>query len=279
MVLKHFARAALAVLLAAVPGGAATLLPDLSAATFLPGAPITNPYFPVAPDTTATLVARGVEDGTPFEERTVRSAYGPGPLILGIATSTVLDRAYLDGRLVEETFDYYAQDSAGNVWYFGEDVTNYRYDDQGNLIGTDHASAWRAGVDGALPGWIMPADPVPGLAFYQEFAAANGALDEALIFAVGQTLKVGGRVYENVLVTFETTSLDPEARELKYYAPGVGLIREDEGVDEDFRNPARTFNLVPAPVPVPAAMPLLLSALALLGWRRRWRRRLSRSAP
>jgi hypothetical protein len=263
-------------LLASSPLSAATLLPDFGAARFLPGAAIDNPYFPVAPGASTTLVASGTDDGSPFEERTVRSTLGAGPVILGIGTTSVRDRAFVGGLLVEETFDYYAQDSAGNVWYFGEDVTNYHYDEDGNLTGTDSASAWRAGVEGALPGWIMPADPSAGLAYFQEFAAANGALDQAVMHALGQTLTIGGQTYGNVLVTFETTELDPTARELKYYAPGIGLIRAEEGVDAAFGNPALTFDIVPAPVPVPASLALLLPAFLLVGIVRRPFRR---SAP
>jgi hypothetical protein len=253
-----------------LPAAASTLLPDFSAAVFLPGAAITNPYFPLGTGFTATIAARAEDESGVIEERSDHSYNGLGPSILGVATTTRLDRAFANGLLVEETFDYFAQDTLGNVWYLGEDVTNYRYDENGNLIGTDNASAWRAGVSGALPGWIMPANPVAGLSYFQEFAAADAALDEALIYATGQTVTVGGKPYTNVLVTFESTSLDPTARELKYYAPGIGLIRVEEGVDENFANPDLVFNRIdPAPVPLPAGLPLLIGALGGLAWLKR----------
>lgn len=261
----RLAAAALVWAATALPSTAATLLPDFSAATFLPGTPITNRYFPVTQGKTAVLTAQSAADGQVTEERSEHTGLGAGPTILGVGTTTVLDRAFANGLLMEETYDYYAQDSLGNVWYFGEDVTNYIYDEAGNLIGTNNSSAWRAGVMNALPGFIMPTDPVVGLSYYQEFAAENGALDQAVIHALGQTLMVNGQLYKDVLVTFETTALDPDARELKYYAPGVGLIRVEEDVDENFSNPSLTFNLVsPAPVPLPAGAGLLIGGLALL---------------
>ena len=264
-----------AILLSApVPAGATTLLPDFSAATFLPGQPVTNPWFPIGPGRTATLAAQGVSDEGPFEERTELSFGGAGPTILGVTATTLLDRAYENNLLVEETFDYYAQDTSGNVWYLGEDVTNYHYDEDGNLTGTDSASSWRAGVNGALPGYIMPASPMTGFAYYQEFAVADTALDEALVLATGQTFTFAGVTYSDVVVTFESTQLDPDARELKYYAPGFGLIRIEEGVDGNYKNPALTFDLVqPAPIPLPATLPLLMGALGVAGLALRRRRR------
>jgi hypothetical protein len=98
--------------------------------------------------------------------------------------------AFEDGLLQERTSDYFAQDTQGNVWYFGEDVTNFHYDEDGNLIGTDSASAWRAGVNGALPGFIMPANPFDGFNYYQEFAPLDGALDQGRIVSVSQQVSV-----------------------------------------------------------------------------------------
>ena len=92
----------------------------------------------------------------------------PGPRILGVRTTAQLDKEYEDGLLVEKTFDYFAQDKRGNVWYMGEDVTNFHYDDNGNLIGKDHELAWRAGRRGAKPGWIMPARQIIGQRYFQE---------------------------------------------------------------------------------------------------------------
>ena len=256
-------------------GGAAaqadTVLPEFSMDIFAPGTVIDNPYFPLGEDYEETIHAEGVdEEGEDFEEESQLSYGGDGRLILGVQTTTQLDEAFEDGLLVERTFDYYAQDLFGNVWYMGEDVTNFIYNDDDELIETNDDSAWIAGENGALPGYIMPAIPVVGFAYYQEFAALDEALDEASVFATGLTLEVGGSIFEDVLQIQETTMLDPDAREFKYYAPGVGLIRVEEDLDENFENPGIVFNIV-QPIPLPGAFGLLLAGLLGLG-SLRWRR-------
>jgi hypothetical protein len=254
-------------------GGAhsAPFLPDFAAATFVPGAPVDNRYFPLLEDRTRVFTGQKEEDGEVVTERFELTVLGRGPTILGVPTTTQRDRAFEGGLLVEDTFDYFAQDTAGNVWYFGEDVTNFVYDDEGNLISTNDESAWRAGVNGALPGYIMPADLTVGFNYYQEFAPADEALDQAETFAVG--LDIGD--FTDVLQVFETTELEPDAREFKYYAPGIGLIRAEEGLDRNLRNPEITFDLVSAaaaPVPEPATVTLLglgLAGMLANGVRRR----------
>lgn len=251
---------------------AATLIPEFGAAVFTEDAPV-NPHFPLAPSGTNILAAEGVDDdGEAFTERSELTNIGDGPVILGVQTAIQLDRAYEDGLLVEETYDFYATDSLGNVWYFGEDVTNFFYDDEDNLVETNNESAWRAGVDGAVPGWIMPADPFVGLTYYQEVAEAADALDQAMIWMLDATVEVDGYgIFQDVLVTLETTELDPDAREFKYYAPGVGLIRIEEGLSPTFDDPELVFNLQPSPVPLPAGLPLALAGLGAFAVLRRKR--------
>ncbi len=248
---------------------AITVEPVFSLENFVDGAAIDNPYFPLGPGFQATLYAEGVDDeGEDFTERSVLSFGGPGRVILGLQTFVQLDEAYERDLIVEKTFDYYAQDNVGNVWYMGEDVTNYEYDDEGVLVGTNDSSSWIAGENDARPGYIMVADPVVGFSYFQEIAEADEALDEAMIWATGLTLTIGGVVYEDVIAIFETTQLDPDAREFKYYAPGFGLIRADEGLDESFANPELIFERIPA-IPVPAGFPLLIAGIAALAMIRR----------
>ncbi|MGB5558544.1 MAG: hypothetical protein WBN04_11095, partial [Paracoccaceae bacterium] len=210
-------------ILAGTPATASTVLPKFSDAVFQPGAAIDNPYFPLAKGYRVTMRANGVDDeNNPFTEESQLAYGGLGPVILGVQTTVQRDFAFEDDRLVEDTYDYYAQDSVGNVWYLGEDVTNYVYDDDGKLIETNNSSAWIAGKNGALPGYIMPANPVVGLAYYQEFAANDGALDEALILATDLSFEIGGTIFEDVLAIYETTALHPDAREAKYFAPNIG---------------------------------------------------------
>jgi hypothetical protein len=180
---------------------------------------------------------------------------------LGVQTTTRRDRAFVDNVLVEDTFDFYAQDTVGNVWYFGEDVTNYRYDDADNLIGTDSASAWRAGVNGALPGFIMPADLTLGFNYFQESAPADDAFDEGTTFSIEQFISIGLGDYSNVLKVLETSELIPDLREFKYYAPGQGLILVEEGLSADLTNPTGRLELV-SEVPLPATLKLMIIGLA-----------------
>lgn len=241
---------------------AAPILPDFSTAVFNPAQPIDNPYFPMTDG--ATYVYRGSDDNGPVDERFEHTNTGPGPVIAGVQTSIQRDREYEDGLLVEETFDYFAQDTLGNVWYLGEDVTNFIYDDDGNLIDTNTNSSWRAGVNDALPGFIMPADPAVGFFYYQEFAEADEALDTATIFAFMDELVLGIGTFESVLQILETNELDPESLEFKYYVPGIGLVLAEEDLDEDLSNPELVFALSQVrAVPEPGTAILLLLGLAL----------------
>ena len=110
----------------------------------------------------------------------------------------------------------------GTVWYFGESVRNY--DDQGQLASSD--GSWEAGVGGALPGVIMPADPTVGDAYRQEYQAGV-AEDLGEIIAVGEQVDVPFGAYDHVVVTRDWSPLEPDVIEQKYYAPGVGVVRED----------------------------------------------------
>jgi hypothetical protein len=245
-----------------LPGSAAAapFLPDFASATFVPGAPVDNPYFPLL-DPRTRVFAGG-------DERFELTVLGLGPEILGVRTTTQRDRTFEDGLPVEETFDYFAQDAAGNVWYFGEDVTNYVYDEMGNLVGTNDESAWRAGVNDALPGFIMPVDLTLGFHYYQEFAPDDDALDEGTTHAVGLSIPLAIGDFDDVIRVFETTALDPDAREFKYYARGQGLILVEEGLDPDLEEPDLVLSLT-AVVPAPRSVGLLGVGIVALWLQRR----------
>lgn len=198
-------------------------LPAFDATAF--AAPVPNPWYPLTPGP-----ARRYEGRTPEGEveRMEISAQGPGPVILGVRTTAVLDRVWEEGRIVEETLDYFAADDRGNVWYFGEDVTNYRYDEEDRLIGTDGESEWRAGVDGAQPGIAFPADPAPGPALFQEHAPEEEAMDWGRVEATGLTLEGPAGTFTDVVRVYESSTVEPESRGFKYYAPGIGMVREEE---------------------------------------------------
>ena len=140
--------------------------------------------------------------------------------ILGIAATVLHDQTTEAGQVVEDTFDWYAQDSAGNVWYMGEDTKEY---ENGQVISTE--GSWEAGVDGAQPGVVMPAQPSAGMTYRQEYYAHH-AEDAAVVIDTGEQVALATRTYTNVLVTRETTALEPDELEMKFYAPGVGLVLE-----------------------------------------------------
>lgn len=176
---------------------------------------VTNPYFPLEPGT--TFIYRGETDGVPT--RDVMTVTQETKEILGVTTTVVHDLAYEDGVLVEDTFDWYAQDVEGNVWYFGEDTKEL--DENGNVISTE--GSWEAGVDGAEPGIIMEANPQVGDRYYQEFYRGV-AEDQAKVLELDASICVRYGCFDKVLVTKEWTRLESGVVENKYYAPGVGFI-------------------------------------------------------
>jgi hypothetical protein len=217
-------------------------LPAFDSANF--SAPMANPYFPLDPGTSHTLKGTRT-DGDPVEEQVVLTVMGPGPVILGVPTVVIIDEAFEGGLLVERTSDYYANDNDGNTWYFGEDVTNFRYDDAGKLIGTDTDSAWRAGVNDAAPGISVSGKREVGLTLFQEHAPADEAMDYAEILAIDLEITGPGGTFHDVVKTFESSTVDADLREFKYYAPGVGVIRADEELSEALDNPAIIVELQP----------------------------------
>ena len=253
---------------------AAPFVPDFSAASFIPGAAINHPYFPLLSAATYRYEGHTVdEDGDPIVAAFEFSAPSAGPSILGVQTTARLDRAFVDGLVVEDTFDYFAQDTLGNVWYMGEDVTNYIYDGEDNLISTTSASSWRAGVNDAHPGFQMPADTTLGLHYYQEKADADQAIDQARTQGHLDQVTVDFGTFHDVLLVWEGSEIDP-GQGYKYYARGFGLILEDKHLDVQLRVPEFSQQLVSVTaVPIPASLPLLGSALCgVIALRRRAKR-------
>ncbi len=177
---------------------------------------VDNPCFPLTPGTTHIYEGQ-TSDG--FERVEDFVTHRPNR-ILGVDCTEVLNRAFLDGELIEETLDWYAQDVHGNVWYFGEFSTEFA---GGVPVSTE--GSWEAGVDGAQPGIIMLADPEVGDTYRQEFYEGV-AEDMARVHSLGESVCVSYGCFEDVLVTKEWTPLEPGHIEYKYYAPGVGLILE-----------------------------------------------------
>ena len=223
-----------------VLGQAQPTLPAFKAADF--ASPVPNLWFPLSGGLTWNYFSAGNGRDKP-EERVLTRVMGPGPVLLGIPTVAVRDEAREETRLVEVAIDYYATDNTGNLWYFGEDVTNYEFDDAGAPTGTNHNGSWRAGTNGALPGILLAAQPVAGDPVFQEYAAQDKALDFGTVMATGLKLDGPSGPFTDVVQQFAGSMLEPKLRELKYFAKGVGLVREEEGISETFTNPERVSDL------------------------------------
>jgi hypothetical protein len=147
--------------------------------------------------------------------------------VLGVKCTVVRDKAFLNGKLSEDTFDWYAQDGEGNVWYFGEDTKEY---ENGKVISTK--GSWEAGVDGAKPGIVMEANPRVGDSYRQEYYKGE-AEDMAEVLSLDASgldnaVSVPYGSFGDVLMTKEWNPLEPAVLEYKYYAPGTGLIGEEQ---------------------------------------------------
>ena len=177
---------------------------------------VDNRYFPLTPGTTFVYEGK-TEDATVRVEDYVTHETKQ---VLGVTCVVVRNRVIENGDLVEETFDWYAQDKDGNVWYFGEDAKEY---EAGVVVSTK--GSWEAGVDGAMPGIIMEANPQVGDFYRQEYYKGE-AEDMAEVLSLTESASVIYGSFDNLLMTREWTLLEPGIVEHKYYAPGVGLILE-----------------------------------------------------
>lgn len=178
------------------------------------GSTVDNPYFPLAPGARWEYRSR-TADGT---ETTIVTATANTRTIMGVRCVEVRDTVTVDGQLKEDTLDWYAQHRDGTVWYFGEDTKEY---EDGEVRSTQ--GSWIAGVDGALPGIVMPARPRIGERYRQEYYAGE-AEDMAQILATAGRVTVPAGTYDGVLETKDHTPLEPDVLEHKYYARGVGPV-------------------------------------------------------
>jgi hypothetical protein len=203
------------VLLFASPFTASAVVhpPDVNPAEFDPDQAIDNPYFPQPVGT--LFIYEGEKEGVPTHDEICVTQQTK--MIEGVQ-ATVVHHSSFEGSppvQVEDTKDWFAQDIFGKVWYLGEDTIE--------MPGGSTEGSWESGVNDADGGFIMLADPQPGDQYYQEFAP-KVAEDKAKVLTRTATVTVQGVTYTNVLVTKETSRLDPGVVEHKYSAPGVGFI-------------------------------------------------------
>ncbi len=196
-------------------GPGATYDPHIDPANFT--ARVDNQLFPLKPGT--TLVYSGTKDG-----KIALDLFAPSrqtQVIDGVRTRVVQDRLFLDSVLEERTRDYYAQDRCGNVWYFGEDTAEL--DRHGNVISTE--GSFHAGLDGAQPGVFLQADPQLHRRFRQEWYRGHAEdTYKAVDLSTPKTVPYGS--FQNALRTAETTALEPNVLDNKWYVRGIGEVEE-----------------------------------------------------
>ena len=188
--------------------------PEYDGDDFVQG--IDNPLLPFVVGNTWTYEAE-TEDGM----ETVVVTVTPDTIdIDGVECTVVRDTVTLEGELIEDTFDYFAQDVDGNVWYFGELSLNY---EDGSLVDID--GSWIAGEEYAKPGIVMFAAPVVGTTYRQEFLI-DEAEDAGTVLSLSEDVSVPAGSFTNCLQTVDFTPIEPDTFEWKYYQPGIGLLLE-----------------------------------------------------
>jgi predicted small lipoprotein YifL len=217
--MRRMAIAAALAALAGCGGSGGTSLPqggepvELDPADFT--SEIDNPWMPFR---TGSRSVYRETDQEGAEQRVEVTVLDETREVMGIETRIVHDVVTEDGELVEDTYDWYAQDADGNVWYFGEETQEF---EDGKPSTT--AGSWEAGVDGAQPGILVPAEPEVGMTYRQEYYEGE-AEDAAEVLSLDEKVEVPFGSFDGVLMTKEFTPLDPDILEHKFYARNVGVV-------------------------------------------------------
>jgi hypothetical protein len=194
-----------------------TYSPTIKPANFV--TTIDNRYFPLEPGT--GFHYKGVAENGTTPQTDDMVVTDQTKRILGVACTVVRDTVSSHGHPIEKTFDWYAQDRGGNVWYMGEDTRELHH---GRFVKMN--DSWEGGVNGAEPGIIMPGNPQRGDSYRQEYYPSH-ALDQAHVLGAGGPVQVPYGSYKQTLATVETSpKIDPGVRERKYYVAGVGDVEE-----------------------------------------------------
>ena len=177
---------------------------------------IDNPYWPMDPGT--RWIYREVDEEGNEQKVVVTVSDQTKKIANGVTARVVRDTVTQDGELIEDTFDWYAQDKEGNIWYLGENTAEF---ENGKLV--TRGGSFEAGVDGALPGIIMPADPEDGMKYRQEYYKGE-AEDNGEVLSTDEMAQVPAGQFDNALLTKDTITLEPNVLEYKLYARGVGPV-------------------------------------------------------
>lgn len=183
---------------------------------------INNKWFPLVPGTQFVLEGRANRGGAPLPHRVVTTVTDLGKVVNGVRSLVILDKDFNEGQIEESELAFFAQDNAGNVWSLGEYPEVYR---NGTFSGAP--DTWLAGLKNAQAGLMMLAKPrLETSRYVQGFSPNIDFLDCAKVFAIGLRTCVPSGCYKNILLTDETSPLDPEGgHQRKYHAPGVGVVR------------------------------------------------------
>jgi hypothetical protein len=176
---------------------------------------IDNPYWPIRVGSRWTYRETDAEGST---LQVVVTVTNRTKSIEGIEARVVRDVVTQDGEVIEDTFDWYAQDEHGNIWYLGEDTKEF---EDGKVVST--AGSWEHGVDGALAGILVPGEPEVGLAYRQEYYEGE-AEDNGEVLSLDERVQVPFGTFTDCLQTKDTTPLEPDLVEHKYYAKGTGPV-------------------------------------------------------
>lgn len=182
---------------------------------------VDNPYFPLVPGTTFTFLEK---EGHESRDNKVTVTHDT-KMVMGVKCVVVHDTVSVRGVLVEDTFDWYAQDKQGAVWYFGEATREFK---SGGRVST--GGSWEAGVKGAQPGIVMPANPKPGKPYRQEYLKGE-AEDMGQVVAVGETVTVPFGTFKDCVRTKDWSLLE-RGSEKKWYARGLGMVRAESSSGE-----------------------------------------------
>ena len=188
----------------------------------------TNRYYPLI--TGSLTVLEGEDDGEfiRIERRVLDEVENVG----GVMTHVLEHTEWVDGEIEEIARNFYVETTDGTVCYFGEDVQNFR-----NGMPSNTNGSWRVGVDGAVPGIIMPANPAVGDAYFQEMGL--DAMDMGRVVQVGATMTVNGTSYDDMVQIMDVNPLETcNEEEPKLYVPGIGEVADVDVVLVEYSEPA-----------------------------------------